>query len=340
MYDNEEIIRALNTMLPPIEKSTRKDEADYYGASRLIENALHLPFKPKCFSGWKHGWLFNDLTYEEQIIGAKKEYSQYLVAKKEHQSFLHSKGIKAYAVGMPFVYVDKVDTMKVKRYANSLLVMPPHSLPYTTHSWDEANYAKQISELKKDFELIVVCLHHSCVQKRLWIDVFTQYGIPWIIGADSKDKNALIRMRRLFLSFEYMTTNTIGSHVVYAAYCKCKVSIYGVYQEYTEEDYKNDKVYQKKPFLLTHNLKGQSEKSVRVHYPFLFTDPKNAQIQKSWADSALGEENIRSFEELSRLLQWTWRRQMQYILVEFPIKVWKKLCRMVCHTDKQVSNKR
>jgi len=323
-YKDLELIKS---SLPKIEHTIMRDEADYYGISQLIAKKLSLLLKPKSFAGWKHGWLYMDLKYVEQLTGGNKIHKLFLVAKKEQALFLKEKGFNAQAVGMPFIYADELDNVEIKRYKNSLLVMPPHSLPYTSHSWSEDTYAKNISELKEDFNLIVVCLHYSCVQKNLWIDAFKKYDIPYVIGADATDKNSLIRMSRLFRSFEYMTTNAIGSHVVYASYSGCKVSVYGEYQEYTLDDYKEDKSYQKVPFLLDYNLKAQSEKNVRHLFPFLFTHPKEAQLYQHWAEEELGKSNLLSLKKLSVLLGWTWKLQLEYLFIGIPKKIISKIQR-------------
>jgi hypothetical protein len=316
----------IESILPPIRMVTMRDEADYYGASRIIAKSLGLPFKPKSFTGWKHGWLHAPLKYVEQLTGNSR-YTRFLVATKEHELFLRQHNVEAKAVGMPFLYVDTIETKSIERMPNSLLVMPPHSLPYTNHAWSEELYTDQIAALADDFDTIVACLHHSCVQKKLWIDAFEKHGIPWIIGADSTDKNALLRMHRIFLSFEYMTTNAIGSHIVYAAYCGCKVSVYGTYQEYTEEDYKHDTAYQKFPFLLKHNLASSTEKSIREAYPFLFSYPAEATPRREWAGEQMGDSNRVAAEEIAKWLGWRFAPQLNYLFFELPKKIIAKIGR-------------
>lgn len=316
----------IESLLPPVRMVTMRDEADYYGASRIIARSLGLPFKPKSFTGWKHGWLHAPLKYVEQLTGNSR-YTRFLVAAKEHELFLRQHGIEAKAVGMPFLYVDTAETKHIKRIPNSLLVMPPHSLPYTKHAWSEELYADQIAALADDFDVIVACLHHSCVQKKLWIDAFEKHGIPWITGADSTDTNALLRMHRIFRSFEYMTTNAVGSHIVYAAYCGCKVSIYGSYQEYTEEDYKHDTAYQKFSLLLEHNLASSTEKSIQKAYPFLFSHPAEAAARREWAAEQLGESNRVSAKKIAKLLGWSFMPQLNYLIFELPKKVIAKIGR-------------
>lgn len=296
--------------LPDIKPIKLHSEADYYGLSHLIAANVGLPFIPRSFANWKHGWIFGELVSPIQLTtygGAVK----YLVATKSQESFLLSNGIEAVAVGMPFIYVEEEP---VTRYKNSLLVMPPHSLPYTSHSWDEYGYAKEINSLKKDFDLIVVCLHSSCIEKGYWINAFEKYDIPWIIGADVFDKNAMKRMHRIFKSFEFMTTNAIGSHVLYAAYSGCKVSIYGKYFEFGKEDFKDDPFYRLFPDLLDHNLYFSSEKYTRKMYSDFFCYPSLALDKISWANEEIGKINKKADIEIAKLLGWTVFGQMKVLL--------------------------
>lgn len=319
-------------ILPPVEKCVMNDEAEYYGMAAIIAQKSGLLVHRKSLSGWKHGWLYAALKYPEQISG-DRSYKHYLVAKEEHAHFMREHGISATAVGMPFVYVEEVETLSVDRIPGSLLVMPPHSLPYTSHEWDEEKYAEEISKLKEDFNHIVVCLHYSCVTNNLWIRAFQNHDIPWILGADSRDCNSLLRMSRIFRSFEYMTTNSIGSHVVYAAYSGCKVSIYGHYLEYTKKDFENDSAYRRLPFLLEHNLFYSTREYVKRQYPFLFCHPIDAENLRNWAGQELGVENKVSFEVLTNLLKWTFFNQMYYRIISAPrvffAKMVKKLFRMI-----------
>jgi len=316
-------------ILPNIQKINLRCEADYYGISHLIAKKLGLPFTPRSLAGWKHGWLIADLYYKEQLIGGSRE-ANFLVPLVAHKHFLYEYGINSEAIGMPFVYVEDIVTDKIERVKKSLLVMPPHSLPYTIHAWDEDSYAKQISELQNQFDLIVVCLHQSCVDKRLWVDAFEKYDIPWIIGADAQDKNALIRMYKIFHSFEFMTTNVIGSHIVYAAYCGCKVSIFGDYAEYSREDYKDEPFYCRFPFILEHNIRYVSRKSIEKLFPYLFSHPKEASIRVKWAEEELGKVNKVTFDEFVKLLGWLPKEQFVF----YAQKIYSKIKSIIIHMFK------
>ena len=322
MLNSGFLLREIESLMPEEEDFRVRCEADLYGVSCFIASKLHLPFVPMSLKGWRHGWVY-DLKYPEQItLGSKAD--GFLVALKEHELFLKKYGINAIAVGMPFIYVD--ENKEIKRMPNSLLVMPIHTLAYTSHSMNEYNYIQQISKLKKDFDLIVVCIHAECYKKNYWIDACNAFDLPYIKGASLRDKNSLIRMRRLFNSFEYMTTNHIGSHILYATFCGCKVSIYGNYYEYNKKDFLCDPFYKKYPHILDHNLYIGSEDYVKRKFPQFFVFPKDAKPMEEWANEEIGLQYKKSYLGIASLLGWTnIYRQSKLFFTKFLKAIVKKI---------------
>jgi hypothetical protein len=107
-----------------------------------------------------------------------------------------------------------------------------------------------------------------------------------------------------------MTTNTIGSHVAYAAYSGCKVSIYGDYCSPTKNDYRNDPYYQKYPELLNYWV-DQSQKSViKKRYPEFFTVPMEATERKDWGAEVVGAAYRKEPQEIATLLGWSTANQI------------------------------
>ena len=292
----------------------------------MISHKLRLPFTPISFVNWIHGWGFIDLKYIEQF-GVLSRYKN-LVGTIAEERFFKAKGIDAIAVGVPFVYAKDYDGVHTNRKMNSLLVMPPHGLPYTTEKWDEEDYVNEIVQLKGDFDLIVACIHPSCVSKGAWTGVFNKHGIPWISGAEMHDKYALVRMHRIFQSFEFMTTNCIGSHVAYAAYSGCKVSIYGRFAEFGKEDVKDDVLYMTYPFVMEHNLENSTKQSIYRKFPFLFVHPTKALECVNWASDQLGEGNKISYYQLAVQLGWLPHQQMYHWTRKIYFKLYKEVSKL------------
>lgn len=317
----------LKNSLPPVELSDLRTEADCYGISRQISKQLQIPFTPLSFSNWQHGWIYADLKYLEQF-GIISNY-KYLLATTAEEALFKEHGKNAKAVGAPYIYAEAFDAPEITRQPNSLLVMPPHGLPYTTESWNEEDYVKQVADLRNDFDSIVACIHSSCVEKKKWVAHFEKNNIPWIVGADMRDKNALIRMNRIFRSFEYMTTNCIGSHIAYAAYSGCRVSIYGNYAEFSEEDVKNDDLYINYPHIMKHNLFCSTKNAISNKFPFLFVHPKLASPQRDWAFEQLGATNKVRMVELAWHLRWFPHHQFYFWTSRILRKLKKEFLRVL-----------
>ncbi|MEO5327926.1 MAG: hypothetical protein H7829_06735 [Magnetococcus sp. THC-1_WYH] len=288
-------------------------EPDCYGASSLISRSLRLPFTPFSFAYWLHGWNFIPLHYKEAF---GLDYNgTYLVARKDEEQFLIDNGKKACAIGAPFIYTDLFFcNIKQRRRPNSMLIMPPHGMAYTTEVWNEQNYIEEISSVINDFEYTAVCISPNDIQKGSWINSFRAIGLPIIEGAKMNDLNALLRMRTLFSQFEFVTTSSIGSHVAYAAYAGAKVSFFGQYQNLDADSLRDDGLFKQHPEFLYFFVEHNSEASVRQRYDFLFhTHPANASIAIEKAEKWLGRDNMKSPLKVATLLNWLPHQQVFYI---------------------------
>jgi len=305
----EDNLSWLTERLPSVETIKLRCEPDFYGVSHIIAAQIEKKTTPRSFAGWLHGWLFTPVFHARELAHWGKAEDMHLVATAQQVESLKGFGFnKAEAVGLPFIYSDNVE---VKRKPNSLLVMPSHSLPYTEHEWDQESYVKQIVHLKPYFSSIVACVHSACVQKGYWISEFEKNDIPWITGAHVDDKNALQRMRIIFNSFEYMTTNSLGSHIAYASYCGCKVSLYGSYSSCSENDCINDPFYKDNPDLLKKSVVFWGEEWARQNFQEFFVVPMEAMERQQWGESALGVKYKKPAKEIADLLGWSFSNQIQ-----------------------------
>lgn len=278
-------------------------EADYYGASRLIAEQLRIKNVPFSWAGWRHGWIHIPLKYKQQLTVWGKDDEHFLVAKEEHVNFLAHHKIKATAVGMPFIYAEAIDAKL--RVPNTLLVMPQHTTPHVPNVGNEEQYIKDIEEIRHDFDEVVFCIHHSCYEHGIWPELLKKYNFPMIIGASANQTNAIIRLQHIFSSFEFVTTNTIGSHLPYAAYCGAKVSIYGKFSDFSNYKFDNDPYAKANQDLFAFMIQHTTEQYVRQLVPFLFCKhPKHAQQSISWAQEELGLRNKKPAEEIAQILGW------------------------------------
>lgn len=294
--------------LPKEEKIHLRSDLDYYGASYVAADYCHLK-KPLTLPNafWQHGWSPDYwLDYPAMILANNRvedKNARFWVARSSEEISLLQKGyVNAKAIGLPLVYLPEAS---ISRKPNSLLVMPMHSLEYTKHkSWKFQEYVEEIVKIKKDFDEVLVCISPSCIKNGYWINEFSSAGFHCVTGANIFDKSALKRMQALMSSFEFITTNGLGSHIVYGAYFGAKVSIYGTFTSFQAEDHRETPFYQKYPEALELAIHLYSEEIVRKNYPFFFCEPIKATFQKKWADYEVGWKHKFTPFELKKLFEW------------------------------------
>lgn len=206
--------------------------SDQYGAFKLAARYCRsLPFYPApgiwqhgCFGPWDQANPGSILYHSPKV-----NILNVFVGRQDEREFLERRGVtNCKAIGLPFVYAP---VPSVARQKNSLLVVPIHTISGIRSFYENNDislYAKQIFLLKKKFSNVVLCVHRGDVENGYWIREFGKLGIRWVLGADPRDANSLLRIKQLFHCFEYVTTNGWGSHVPYALSCGAKCSIYGV----------------------------------------------------------------------------------------------------------------
>lgn len=279
----------------------------FYGADEVLKSYCGQPNEtvPDNFS-WQHGWCCRQRQNIDPVLLVKEPTIEpaktFLVARTDEAEYLKAHGLNCEAIGLPFVYAQAAN--KPPRIPNSLLVMPAHSLEYTQHRWKFEEYAQQIADVAGRFDRVVACIHPACVRKGYWLPQFERVGIECVVGAEAFDANGLVRIKTLLSQFEFMTTNMLGSHVVYAAATGARVSIYGDYAEYRKADFAQTEFYQLHPHILQPVLKLHSRDYVQATYPDFFCEPYEAKRRQQWASEEIGKANRRSPAELRRLLGW------------------------------------
>jgi FkbM family methyltransferase len=298
--------RTLPLALPP-RRLAVMNPAMMYGADDVAAEYCGLASVPERTTGvWQHGWLpsWRPLLHPDMLTGhTTNPQETYWVAHQEHERFMRQRGYKrARAIGLPIAYCKRPT---VERKSNSLLVMPAHSLLYTTHSWKFDEYADEIDAIRGKFDQVVVCVTPTCWKHGYWVDAFQKRDYMLVKGAHILDKNTVRRLSHLFATCEYVTTNSMGSLIAYASYFGAKVSIFGPYAEYKPEDYRNDPYFLSHPELLVPTLETYSEATMRRHYPDLFCHPKDARQRVDWAHHEVGADNKVSPREMRALFGWS-----------------------------------
>ena len=197
----------VSSSLPePLRTATLLSECDYYGASRLVSEKLKLDHVPASRAMWSHGWHYFPCEHHEVYKWAwHGQDLRLLVHREEEEHFLRGCGFEAIAVGAPFLYVDPI---RRKKIPESLLIVPFHTVDYyPEHDYDEEGYFLTLDPFLRKFEHVAACIHPSCARKGIWLRPLQRRSIPWTIGAEADDSNALRRIRGLFERFSHVTSN-------------------------------------------------------------------------------------------------------------------------------------
>jgi hypothetical protein len=301
----EEIDWLIGCVPGPCEIDVR-GEADYYGASFEVAEAIGLTKAPASYGTWKHGWNCVPTLKAEAIAGYRPGPRTHLVGDEEQELMLRQAGYpNAIAVGYPILYAKASETVRKR---SSLLLAPSHSLPeITPHAEQKQNeicFAQYIKGLSGQFDVVCAMLHSSCLDSRLWVDTLEEFQIPWVLGAMTNDSMGLRRVKALLCSFETVLTNQLTSVVLYAAAFGARVSIAGpsALQPPIENIAKHPH-YQKHPELLK-NLELRHPDRLKALFPHLFVEPQHATCPVEWADKELGKKHVVRHEDVARLLGW------------------------------------
>ncbi len=312
--------------LPQPQRISVSYEPDFYGAAWVAATFCGrqppMPYAPKT---WLHGWIYKPLEHVREILfwGEKNDIN--LVHTKEQEEFLRCRGYRyAYAIGAPFLYVPPSGAA---RLPNSILVMPPHCTKTTHQKFDETVYLDALSGILQSFEHVLFCIHPEDAERGSWTQSLNARGYPFILGAGVDDRVALYRMRRLFDSFEVVSSPNLGSHIPYAAYCGCRVSVFGPKPELDLESYRNDPWSAANWEVVEQAVAWQKSDNGTELYAQVFNPPGRSLGAKEWAEEMLGESNRKSPQKLSTYFGWRfWGRvrdlttKKQYAQAIWPIK--------------------
>jgi len=316
--------------LPAIEPLERRwGEIDSYGANWMLARRLGLsrPLETYATINWNHGVhdighvcgtpakLCSVLNYKFPNEGRDRRI---LVENQRAQDLLRAAGYRhALAVGLPFIYEEQETA--IPRLPNSVLAFATHSTPWFSLFDGKVNpvdgkskdlsFPRVVARLRERFDVVAGCVGASDVLLGNWINAYDHNEVPWITGAWINDTNALQRMQRILRSFEYVVTNTPGSHIFYALYCGCKV-----FWLDDDADVSWRQVTRLEPTLAKQTAHDADRETSERHakmrslYPFLFCAPEAAIARPDVGGAVIGEPHRRAPEEIAELLGWRLKR--------------------------------
>ena len=300
----------LNNRLPPPREFALRtwEEAhggDYYGALQVAAEYCGFSTVPQHFPGvWQHGMIPPWHQFRPEIVVFNATRSQRcFVARRDEAEFLRAGGYpRADAIGLPLIYTRHSG---LDRIPGSLLVMPTHTLASDVLLPSCNQYVEEIASIAGRFSRVVACVSAYCISKNHWVPEFAERGIPIVQGAGDSDANSLKRIRALFDSFEYVTTDNYGSHVFYALYCGAKVSIWGTGIKASRENVLRDGGWNPYPDAVDKLFSPETERNAEVYLAPLRVDPWKAVQNIELGEEMLGGDNRLSPKQMRALFRWT-----------------------------------
>lgn len=284
---------------------------DRYGFSDILAAQLGLKYKQRSFANWLHGWIWwGGKNSEELMLNYdQKDWIRCIVSNYHQKAVLESEGFKhVWVGGLPFAYT--LDS-SMKRNGDSLLAMPPHSDESEKINRPYLEYLDYLESIKGNYSSVWVSIFYlnKCTDI---IHQINRRGLMFLDGARPDDANSLRRLRAIFDNFEYVTSNTMGSHIIYSIYCGCKTSFCGPMYTYDESMFLGDfgqNRYSKQ--LIEDTLYYLSYGYLSEYFNFLFTPtPREGYISREYGEEEIGFNNRMKNEEILDALQWGWRNQV------------------------------
>jgi len=278
---------------------------DRYGFSDILANELNLHYRRRSFANWLHGWIWWKATSSTELMfkDSCKSQSRLVVSNFHEKEILKNEGFKNIWIGgLPFTYVKNSN---FKRKPNSLLAMPPHSAENEKIRNEYYDYLDYLESIKNEYENVYVSIYYLDKSKEI-IKKIESRGLKFIDGARPDDINSLRRMRAIFDSFEFITSNTMGSHIIYAIYCGCKTSLCGPMYKYDETLFlgNDGKINHDKKYV-EDSLYYLSQKYLMEKFQFLYTQtPINGYFSEEYGKKEIGYYNKMNKEQILDALQW------------------------------------
>jgi len=297
----------MDVKFPDVELIPLRNEVDRFGFSHVLSESFGLKYPPRSYCCYLHGWVWTpDLKPEDLGYYFTPRDTPIVVANEFQRETLMQNGFaRVIAGGLPFAYVKKSDA---DRKIGSLLVMPPHSMKLYSLPEIEGGFFEYIDSIKDDFTEVAFCIHADDLGNNEFLVSLRQKGFGFVVGAHASDANSLKRMRMIFDRYEYVTTTIMGSHVLYAAFCGCRVSLLERFHcAYSQQSFSGYSWIANVPGYLERALDCFNNKQKLVaQFPWLFVaHPKLAALMTDWAKKEIGLNHLLEKQVLLDILGWT-----------------------------------
>ena len=201
----------------PIEKIK---DSNYYGHAYAL----------KQYCGYKnvnaaieHGLYLGDRVTNAELLKTTKK----VIAMSQNRidSFKKNGCFKPiYAIG-PYIhyaspFLTKDEELSIKRQLGKvLLVFPFHSSKHEKASFDHDFLVQKIESIKKDYNTVMVCLHHNDITMNpRYTREYQRLGYTIVSAGHKFDFMFLSRLKSIISLSDFVLSNSIGTHVGYCTY--------------------------------------------------------------------------------------------------------------------------
>ena len=304
-----------------------------YGFEFWLRKKFKIPFFFKNYVNWEHGWEFQEFDCQNLTIYRTwlNRNMKNVVSSKKKKKKLEDLGFEnIYVAPYPFYFFfnnffenefknlyGKEYNKKEKFLEASLLVMPNKIQAFTNKDEQRKRilkYLEYIEAIKKDFEKISICIIPDDKKSEIWEEMIEKFDFDFIKGVSPYDGNGYFRLINTFKNYNYVTSDCIGSHALYANLMKKKFSICmavdGVSRNINKIVVpKNSPITRKK---LIEDLEySYSKDYLKKHFSFLIkSKPMDGSNYYNWAFENIGENKKISDFELKILLDYKYKNQL------------------------------
>lgn len=293
--------------LPPFSPIKITSGVDRYGFSSVLAKRCGRQTVPRSFANWIHGWIWAEEPNAELLAcSGLPRNTTIVVRQKAEQLALKTAGFKDVRLGgLPFAYIARQHT---HCQTDALLAFPPHSAEVERLTADQGGYLDYLETLKQDFESIYISIYYLDMGGPLHQAALAR-GLKVVQGARPDDANSLLRTRSMLDSFGHVTSNVMGSHMLYALFADCKFSFCGPMYSYDESTLMIGGYHSADHIQLL--LKLCSESYIQEKFgKFFVTHPRMGLKDEIFAQDSIGQKLIMNTQQIENAMGWSMNGQM------------------------------
>ena len=267
----------------------------FYGHAEIFHEYCGLT-SPRPLHGFlMHGWT---PALGLKVKPARHYLPKYVWSRRNLETCQAAGWFGVHAVGSPFLYMDCPESVAAPP-GKSLLAFPFHGYEQGEINADYQWYAKSLLQLEKDgFGPITVCMYWQEYENADFRSVFERQG--WDVVCNGyRDNNPrfLYEQRDLLARHAYTTSNRICTATFYALVCNRPFFLHGPTMGLEATQDKDGIAY---------------DDWQRLHFPQLTYEQFDGSCHRALAEEELGQEYVRSPEDLRDLFQWSWKYALHH----------------------------